>query len=212
MTESAAIQLATQLIVILLLALLGATAITIARMRQLWAAVMLTGVFSFLGASWMLILDAPDVAFTEAAVGAGISTFLMLATLGLTSREAKPPTGFKPVPLVVVIVTGCALVYGTLDMPHYGDPAGHIHDYPDPSYIVKTNGEQGDPSDKANGEINLPNVVTAILASYRGYDTFGETTVILTAGVGVILLLRRERRTTGQPEPPPADADTGDTA
>ncbi len=159
----------------------------------------------------MLILDAPDVAFTEAAVGAGISTFLMLATLGLTSREAKPPTGFKPVPLVVVIVTGCALVYGTLDMPHYGDPAGHIHNYPDPSYIVKTNGDKGDPND-SDGEINLPNVVTAILASYRGYDTFGETTVILTAGVGVILLLRRERRTTGQPEPPPTDADTGDTA
>ena len=202
---------ATQLMVILLLALLGATAITIARMRQLWAAVMLTGVFSFLGASWMLILDAPDVAFTEAAVGAGISTFLMLATLGLTSREAKPPTGFKPVPLVVVIVTGCALVYGTLDMPHYGDPACHIHNYPDPSYIVKTNGDKGDPND-SDGEINLPNVVTAILASYRGYDTFGETTVILTAGVGVILLLRRERRPTEQPEPPSADANTGGPA
>ncbi|MEE3370754.1 MAG: DUF4040 domain-containing protein [Planctomycetota bacterium] len=200
--------IAAQLIVILLLALLGATAITIARMRQLWAAVMLTGVFSFLGAGWMLILDAPDVAFTEAAVGAGISTFLMLATLGLTSREAKPPVTFKPVPLVVVIVTGCALVYGTLDMPHYGDPDGHIHEYPDPSYIVKTNGAKGDPND-ADGQINLPNVVTAILASYRGYDTFGETTVILTAGVGVILLLRRERRAAGQPKPPPADADVG---
>ena len=202
---------AAQLIVILLLALLGATAITIARMRQLWAAVMLTGVFSFLGAGWMLILDAPDVAFTEAAVCAGISTFLMLATLGLTSREAKPPAAFKPAPLVVVIVTGCALVYGTLDMPYYGDPDGHIHAYPDPSYIVKTNGDNGDPND-SEGEINLPNVVTAILASYRGYDTFGETTVILTAGVGVILLLRRERRTTEQPEPPSADADTGGPA
>ena len=66
--------------------------------------------------------------------------------------------------------------------------------------------------DDSDGEINLPNVVTAILASYRGYDTFGETTVILTAGVGVILLLRRERRTTGQPEPPPTDADTGGPA
>ena len=186
---------ATQLIVILLLALLGATAITIARMRQLWAAVMLTGVFSFLGASWMLILDTPDVAFTEAAVGAGISTFLMLATLGLTSREAKPPTGFKPVPLVVVIVTGCALVYGTLDMPHYGDPDGHIHAYPDPSYIVKTNGDKGDPND-SDGEINLPNVVTAILASYRGYDTFGEVVVIFTAGIGVLALLGHGRNRT----------------
>ncbi|MFP6617806.1 MAG: hydrogenase subunit MbhD domain-containing protein [Pirellulaceae bacterium] len=101
---------ATHLIVILLLILLLGTAITIVRMRDLWAAVMLTGIYSFLGASWMLLLDAPDVAFTEAAVGAGIATFLMLGTLALTSRTAKPPSGRALVPLVVVIVTGAALI------------------------------------------------------------------------------------------------------
>jgi multicomponent Na+:H+ antiporter subunit B len=47
-------------------------------------------------------------------------------------------------------------------------------------------------------------VVTAVLASYRGYDTLGETTVIFTAGVGVILLLRRWRRSGGA-------GDGGDT-
>ena len=57
---------ATHLIVILLLILLLGTAITIVRMRDLWAAAMLTGIYSFLGASWMLLLDTPDVAFTEA--------------------------------------------------------------------------------------------------------------------------------------------------
>ena len=31
----------------------------------------------------------------------------------------------------------------------------------------------------------MPNVVTAVLASYRGYDTLGETTVVFTAGAGV---------------------------
>jgi multicomponent Na+:H+ antiporter subunit B len=40
----------------------------------------------------------------------------------------------------------------------------------------------------------VPNVVTSVLASYRGYDTLGETTVILTAGVGVMLLLGGKRR------------------
>ena len=34
-----------------------------------------------------------------------------------------------------------------------------------------------------------PNVVTSILASYRGYDTFGETVVIYTAGIAVLVLL-----------------------
>ena len=40
-------------------------------------------------------------------------------------------------------------------------------------------------------ETGVPNVVTSVLASYRGYDTLGETTVIFTAGIGVLLLLKR---------------------
>ncbi len=44
---------------------------------------------------------------------------------------------------------------------------------------------------KCEEEIGTPNMVTAGLADYRGYDTLGETTVIFTAGVAVILLLRR---------------------
>jgi multicomponent Na+:H+ antiporter subunit B len=126
----------------------------------------------------MLVLDAPDVAFTEAAVGAGISTVLMLSTLALTSRTAKAPE-FAWGPLLVVLITGAALVYGTFDMPRYGDPTAPIHQYPSPSYVERT-----------EEEIHMPNVVTAVLASYRGYDTLGETTVIFTAGVAVMLLLR----------------------
>ena len=179
--------------------------------HNLFAIVMLSGIFSLLAATFFVVVDGVDVAFTEAAVGAGISTVLFLTTLSLTSRREASQYRHSRAGIVVCLVTGGALVYGTLDMPHYGDPDGHIHAYPDPSYIVKTNGDKGDPND-SDGEINLPNVVTAILASYRGYDTFGETTVILTAGVGVILLLRRERRPTEQPEPPSADADTGGPA
>jgi len=153
---------------------------------------MLTGIYSFLGASWMLLLDAPDVAFTEAAVGAGISTVIFLATLSLTTREERP-TPFRPLPLVVVIATGAALFYATLDMPHFGDPQapGHLHVAPE--YIADT-------VPTASGEIvhvEVENVVTAVLASYRGYDTLGETTVIFTAGVAVLLLLRRRNGKAG---------------
>ena len=166
-------------IVVPMLGLLAATAVTIARMRDLWAAVMLTGMFSFLGAGWMVILDAPDVAFTEAAVGAGISTVLMLGTLALTSRkEKKVPVSIAP--LFVVTLTGLALVYGTLDMPRFGDPAAPIHEYPHPSYIEKSHHD-------VHG---VDNVVTSVLASFRGYDTLGETTVIFTAGIAVLLILR----------------------
>ena len=151
---------------------------------------MLTGIYSFLGASWMLILDAPDVAFTEAAVGAGISTVLMLSTLALTSRKAKMPDRLQLQPLLIVTITGAALIYGTLDMPAYGTADAPIHQYPNPSYI-----------EKSKHDIHVDNVVTAVLASYRGYDTLGETVVIFTAGIGVTLLLRR----------PPTPAKRGGT-
>ncbi|MBT6883731.1 MAG: DUF4040 domain-containing protein, partial [Rhodospirillaceae bacterium] len=57
---------------------MGMIAIAIARIHNLFAVVMLTGIFSLLGAAAYVIMDAVDVAFTEAAVGAGISTVLML--------------------------------------------------------------------------------------------------------------------------------------
>ncbi|MEM7782246.1 MAG: DUF4040 domain-containing protein [Planctomycetota bacterium] len=181
-------------IVIPILTLLALTALTVARIKNLWAAVMFTGIYSFLGASWMLILDAPDVAFTEAAVGAGVSTILMLATLALTPRkrhkdghlesadfEEKPPKRSPFWALSVVLITGCALVYGTLDMPAFGDPNAPIQVYPDPSFVEKSQPDMH----------GLPNVVTAVLASYRGYDTLGETAVIFTAGIAVLLILRK---------------------
>lgn len=167
---------------ICILTLLALTAVTVARIRDLWAAVMFTGIYSFLGASWMLLLDAPDVAFTEAAVGAGISTFLMLGTLALTSKNEKPSPAISVMPLLVVIGTGAALVYGTLDMPHFGSPDAPVHTHPNPGFVERS-------QDDMHG---LPNVVTAVLASYRGYDTLGETAVIFTAGIAVLLILRRD--------------------
>jgi multicomponent Na+:H+ antiporter subunit B len=178
---------ATEWITILLLALLALTALTVLRMPDLWAVVMLMGIYSFLSACWMLMLDAPDVAFTEASVGAGISTILGLATLALTTTRIKPrPRRSTVLPLAVALATGAVLFYGTLDMPHFEDPGAPIQIYPDPSYVERT-----------PGEIGVPNVVTAVLAGFRGYDTFGETMVIFTAGMGVLLLLRGRPRKRG---------------
>jgi len=170
-----------------ILTLLAVTAIAIARIRDLWAAVMFTGIFSFLGASWMLILDAPDVAFTEAAVGAGISTVLLLGTLALTGEKEKPTTSSPVVPLFVVGVTGAALMYGTLDMPKFGDPEAPVQTRVQPSFVEKSQPDMH----------GLPNVVTGLLGSYRGYDTLGETAVIFTAGIAVILILRRDPKEQG---------------
>jgi multicomponent Na+:H+ antiporter subunit B len=163
-----------------LLAFMGATAIAVARLRNLFAVVMLTGVFSLTAAVLYVALDAVDVAFTEASVGAGIATVLMLATVALTGREEKVAGRAAWPALVVVAATGALLVYGTLDMPAYGDPTAPIHRHVVPRYLERT------PS-----EVGVPNVVTSVLASYRGYDTLGETYVIFTAAVGVLVILGR---------------------
>ena len=107
-----------------MLAFLLVTAIAIIRIHSLFAIVMLFGIFSLLSAGLFVVLDAADVAFTEAAVGAGISTVLMLATIALTKdQKEKQPGSHRPwLPLAVVLVTGAALVYGTLDIPAFGDP------------------------------------------------------------------------------------------
>jgi multicomponent Na+:H+ antiporter subunit B len=162
-------------------------ALTVIRLVDLFAVVMLSGIYSLLSAALFVTLNAPDVAFTEAAVGAGISTVLMLATLAQTSRHENKPAHRAWLPLAVVIVTGGFLVYGTLDMPPFGDPDNPVHEHVAPRYL-----------EQSGSEIGVPNVVTSVLASYRGYDTLGETAVVFTAGAGVIVLLgsawRRRRR------------------
>ncbi len=85
--------------------------------------------------------------------------------------------------LIVVIITGMVLVYGTLDMPDWGDPDSPANTHVSPYYIVNTLKDTA-----------TPNIVTSVLADYRGYDTFGETTVIFSAGMACILLLRRQRK------------------
>ena len=55
----------------------------------------------------------------------------------------------------------------------------------------------------AEAETGVPNVVTAVLASYRGFDTLGEVTVIFTAGIGVLALLGFARRRRASAADPP---------
>lgn len=177
----------SNLIDIVLFALLAVTALAVARSRNLFASAMLFGIFSLLSAGLFLIMDAADVAFTEAAVGAGISTVLLLATLSLTGHEEKSARHNPLLPLAIVLITGAALVWGTFDMPFFGDPGNPAQVHVAPRYL-QASGE----------EIGIPNVVTSVLASYRGYDTFGEVVVIFAAGIGVSLLIGGRKRRGGK--------------
>jgi multicomponent Na+:H+ antiporter subunit B len=171
-------------ITIFLFLLLVAVAISIGRMRSLFAAVMLSGIFSLLSACLFVMMDAVDVAFTEAAVGAGVSTVLMLMVLNLTTDRESTPIMPKVFPLVVSLVTGAVLMYATQDMPHFADPNAYIHQSATANHYINN----------SYGDSHIPNIVTTVLASYRGYDTLGETVVVFTAAVAVMMLLGRPKR------------------
>lgn len=169
-----------------LVVLLIVLALAITRLASLLAVAILAGAMSFILATVYTLLDAVDVAFTEAVVGAGISLALMLAAISLTTRreahwQRRPAE--RILALLVSLASGAGLLYATLDMPLLGDPASPANLHVAARYIAESPASTG-----------VPNMVTAILASYRGFDTLGEVAVIFTAGIGVITLLRHWRK------------------
>jgi multicomponent Na+:H+ antiporter subunit B len=187
------------LINIALLTMLTATAVAITRLRALYEATMLAALFSLVTASLFVLLDAVDVAFTEAAVGVGISTVLLLGVLALTrSREAVTPRRRRLPGAAAVLLLGGTLGYAAFDLPAFGAADSPVQLHPVTDVYVRQSQE----------DIGIPNTVTSVLASYRGLDTLGELVVVFTAGLAVLSLLgplaRPER--TGLP----ADLDLAD--
>ena len=124
------------------------------------------------------ILDAADVALTEAAVGAGVTTVIFLSALALTGDQEQPRVGGRWVARSTVGVLALLIIYATFDKPRLGDPDAPVHQHVAPWYLEKT-----------PEYIDIPNVVTAILGSFRGYDTLGEVFVVFAACIGVLFIL-----------------------
>lgn len=195
------------LVDVILLTLVAVTGLAVINVRSLFSATMLAGLYSLLMALVWTNMHALDVAFTEAAVGAGISTVLLLGAVAHSGRLSRGDTRIHGFALVICLLTGGALAYGTLDMPHFGDPDAPIHSLRVPKLRAQNVGkkpggpelgeghidpEHPHPQDDFNGHV--PNTVTSLLAAYRGFDTMFETAVIFTAGASLILLLRARRR------------------
>ncbi len=174
----------------ILLTFMVVTALAFVVVRNLFAIIMLSGIFSLTAAILYVVMDAVDVAFTEASVGAGIATVLGLVALSLTGKTDEAPSSrYTLGGFMLTMLTGAVLINATFDMPNYGDPNAPIHQHVAPRYI-----------EESGREIGVPNMVTSVLASYRGYDTLGETTVIFTAACGVLALLGRRRKKSAHPK------------
>tara|TARA_Y200000002_G_scaffold19715_1_gene15165 strand:+ start:6268 stop:6756 length:489 start_codon:yes stop_codon:yes gene_type:complete len=158
------------------------TTLGIIKLRNLFSVVILSTIYSFLMATLLLIFDAVDVALTEAAVGAGISTVLMLTVLYYTKVSEEKPKFKSILPLIICLTIGGLLIYGTYGLPPFGASDTPIHTHVSVQYLERSISETG-----------VPNVVTSVLASYRGFDTLGEVIVVFTAAIGVLSILKRDK-------------------
>ena len=173
-----------------LLLLVAVSAVVSLFIKDLMAAAIAFGAYSFLMCLVWTGMGAVDVAFTEAAVGAGVSTVFFIATVYNITRLSPSRIKIKKVvsvsAAVVVIFLGGLLLKAVPDFPIFGDPYSPVNSQVGGYYI-----EHAEPNTK------VPNIVTAVLADYRGFDTMFETGVVFIAGLAIFSILRRRKENSG---------------
>jgi multicomponent Na+:H+ antiporter subunit B len=186
-----------------LLVLVVATALVVALARGLVTTLLAFAAYSLGLAMVWVVLRAPDVALTEAAVGAGVTTALFLLLVRRASRAADgvsgaaptppatapdgaddapaaPLAGLRPRAVAVAGLVTAGLLLTVPALPAVGAPDA-------PAFGPVTEFYLTDPT--ARG---IDNAVTAVLVVYRGFDTFGEIVVVLAAAVAVLATFGRE--------------------
>ena len=82
--------------------------------------------------------------------------------------------------LIPVIAIGGLLIWAAQDFPQWGDDESPASKSPVSSHFIGNTGV----------DTEVPNMVTAVLADYRGFDTMFETVVVFIAGLAVIAILQ----------------------
>lgn len=166
-----------------LLLLIVVTALSAILMRDLIGAVFILGCYSFILALLWAWFGAADVGFTEAVVGAGLSTVFFLMALFLTSpRETRAHHYQISWPGAIVLVTSGLLLLASMeDLPVLGDLLSPPNSRISPDYLMRS-----------IQETRTPSVVASIIMDYRSLDTIIETAVIFTAGMACRFLLRKD--------------------
>ena len=166
--------------VILIFTVMAAMASVVS--KNLVTSIIFLSLFSMLMALEYLLLGAPDVALTESTVGAGVSTVILLTLLWIVGDKEKSYK-FNPSYLLLFVVVGIVIIFITSDMNFFATKNNLEPSSVAQYYLHHTHKDTG-----------IDNAVTAILASYRGYDTFGELVVIFTALTVILTLLQTKRR------------------
>lgn len=161
--------------------LIAITALALIWVRNLFAVVMLLSVYSALLAVIFAVMGSVDVAFMEAVVGTSMSTIFFMGLMWwVNPDELSLHTGRRRL-LAVVPAAGFGgiLLYGVNALPVYGDPTAPAHVHVSPVY-----------ASSSVSDMATPNVVAAVLADYRSFDTMIESAVVVAAVLGCLLVLK----------------------
>lgn len=183
-----------------LLIFLVVCAIAVCLSKRLLTSIIIFMSYSCIMSVIWLMLEAPDLAITEAAVGAGVSSILFFVTLKKIHAVEHEEKGIKPKEIAdmehhwemkvfrkaykATAVIVCAsliiiLLAVVSQLPRFGNP-----DNPDNNEVVERYITQGL---QETGSINI---VTGMILDYRAFDTFGESCVLFIAATCVMILLR----------------------
>ena len=157
-------------------------AVAIVHSTSLLSAVILTTAMSILCALLYAIMAAPDVALTEASIGACVTTCFLLATLKYVNKDTDK-LNIDYLSMGICIALFIAIIFHSLGLHEYG--------YVD---SLTNGGAVAYYKENFGKDTGLLSIVNSILASYRGFDTFGETLVIFVAGVSLLLILGKKNQ------------------
>jgi len=152
--------------------------------KNLVESIIIMSVFSLFIGICYLFMDAPDVAMTETALGACLSTCVLLNLVKIVGEDIGKTRKSKIIfAIILCSVFVACLSWAALDLPTFGAEDSPLQSHLTKYYVENT-----------RTDIAIPSIVAAILASYRGFDTLGETAVILIAGLGVLVIVSRRKK------------------
>lgn len=171
------------LLLVAILVILSIILIKLIFCNSLLETIIINSVVSLFISLSYLLMDAPDVAMTEVALGACLSSCVFLSFLNRLPKSQK--SNLKKTRLItssiICLLFILVVSLAGVDLPIYGAIDSEVQNHLSKYYIENT-----------KTDIGIPSFVAAILASYRGYDTLGETAVILIAGISVLLLFSQK--------------------
>ena len=154
--------------------------------KDLLAAVISVGAVGLAISVAFLFLAAPDIAIVQVVVEVLVLVILIRATI---SRDLTAISGDRELfgMVVSIVLVAVILIFGIKvfsDFPQFGKPIiDSFKNAPSNTYISRGLKETG-----------AANIVSSIILDYRAYDTLGEVTVLFTAILGALAILRAKAR------------------